>query len=263
MMKTEFDEAIGMVPPSPIDVDQLIVRGRRRTMVHRLALAGAGGGAAAIAIGVAIAFGGSPGGGAVAVGAKPTAAPTMTASASASAAGTPLPTSTGPTSASIARHTESRLSQVVKDVVRQKAPGYTLSAGADGPAFRMKYLYYPGNDSYYGSADLHGPTGSGNVAINVGRRTTQYHPMNPCTSPETGACTDTTSTDGTHVLRRVIHENGISDNYVIVDRPDGITIMIVAANQGGQLDTASGRQADPVLPFDQLVSIALDPRLTV
>jgi hypothetical protein len=147
-------------------------------------------------------------------------------------------------------------------VVAQKAPGYTVSAGADGPAFKMKYLYYPGNDSYYGSADLRGPTGSGNVAINVGRRNSQYNPMNPCSSAETGVCTDTTDADGTHVLRRVIHENGISDNYVIVDRPDGITIMIVAANQGGQLDTASGRQVDPVLSFDQLVSIALDPRLT-
>ncbi|MFG2043809.1 hypothetical protein [Dactylosporangium sp. NPDC048998] len=261
-MKTEFDDAIGVVPPSPIDVDRLIVRGRRRAVVRRLAVAGAGGGAAAVAVGVAVAFGGSPGGGGASVVAdKPTMAPTVAASAS--AAGTPLPTSTGSTPASVARDTENRLSQVVKDVVRQKAPGYTLSAGADGPAFKMKYLYYPGNDSYYGSANLHGPTGDGNVAINVGRRNTQYNPMNPCTAAETGECTDTTEADGTHVLRRVIHENGISDNYVIVDRPDGITIMIVAANQGGQTDTAPGKQPDPVLPFDQLVSIALDPRLTV
>jgi len=76
-------------------------------------------------------------------------------------------------------------------------------------------------------------------------------------------CTDRTDPDGTHVLRRVIHENGITDNYVVVDRTDGISIMIVAANQGGQLDTASGKQPDPVLSLDQLVSIALDPRLTV
>jgi hypothetical protein len=268
MIKTEFDNAIGTVPPSPIDVDRLIVQGRRRTAVRRLAVAGAGGGVAAVALGVTIAFGASPGGAGASVAAgQPTAPRTAAASvsASASAAGAPVPSSTGPTPASIARATANRLSPIVKGVVQQKAPGYTLSAGADGPAFKMKYLYYPDNDSYYGSANLQGPTGFGNVAINVGRRNSQWNPSykNTCTSAETGPCTDKTDADGTHVLRRVINENGISDNYVIVDRPDGITIMIVAANQGGQTDTASGRQADPVLTLDQLVSIALDRRLTV
>ncbi|MEU7871285.1 hypothetical protein [Dactylosporangium sp. NPDC049140] len=262
-MKTEFDTAMGVVPASPIDVDRLIVRGRRRALVRRLAGAGAGGGAAAVAVGVAVAFGagGAPGGGAQMVGERPSVAPPSAAPAS--AAPRPVPAGTGSTPPGEARSTEARLAPVVRDVVRQKAPGYTLSAGADGPAFKMRYLYDPGNDSYYGSANLHGPTGEGNVAINVGRRSTQFNPMNPCTGAETGTCSDTTEADGTHILRRVIHENGIADNYVIVDRPDGITIFIVAANQGGQTDSSPGRQAEPVLPFETLVSIALDPRLTV
>ncbi|MGI5239658.1 hypothetical protein [Dactylosporangium sp. CA-139066] len=268
-MKTEFDDAIGVVPASPIDVDRLIVQGRRRAMVRRLAVAGAGGGVAAVAVGVAIAAGtatGKNGGSAVAdrPSVAPSAAVSVPASPSASAGRRPpQPAGTNSTPADVARETEKHLSQVVKDVVQQHAPGYTLSAGADGPAFKMKYLYYSGNDSYYGSANLHGPTGQGNVAINVGRRSTQWNPMNPCTTGETGACTDTTQPDGTHVLRRVIHENGIADNYVIVDRPDGITIFIVAANQGGQTDVNPGKQPDPVLPFDTLVEIARDPRLTV
>jgi hypothetical protein len=266
-VKTDFDDAIGVVPASPIDVDRLIGRGRRRAAVRRLAAVGAGGGVAAVAVGVAVAVAASGGGGA-AVADKPSVRPPAAtsvppaATASATPTGKPLPVVTASTPADVARNTENALSPVVRDVVKQHAPGYTLSAGADGPAFKMKYLFYNGNDSYFGSADLHGPTGYGNVAINVGRRSTHWNPTNPCRSAEPD-CTDTTEADGTHILRRVIHENGIADNYLIVDRPDGITLFIVAANQGGQLDTDPGHQAVPVLPFDTLVAIAKDPRLTV
>ncbi|MFI5908198.1 hypothetical protein [Dactylosporangium sp. NPDC051541] len=254
-MKAEFDAAIGVVPASPIDVDRLIARGRRRSVVRRVASVGAGSGVAVVAVGVAIVAGGSaPKANAPGAGGQATASPSPVTSK----APPQVPNGKGSTPAGQASAAASHLSQVVKDVVRQRAPRYTLSAGADGSPFTMRYLFYSGNDSYFGSADLKGPTGEGNVSLNVGRRSTDWNPMNCGTASE---CT--TEADGTTILRREIHEGTVADNYVIVDRPDGITILIVSANQGGQTDTSPGKQADPVLPFDTLVAIALDPRLTV
>ncbi|GAA3453976.1 hypothetical protein [Dactylosporangium matsuzakiense] len=264
-MRTEFDAAIGVVPASPIDVDRLIARGRRRAVVRRVTAIGAGSGVAAVAVGVAIAAGGSsPVTNAPAAVGKPSVSP-VPRSPSASPSPVPVPSGRGSTPAGQASATAGHLSQAVKDVVRDRAPGYTLSAGEDGPPFAMHYVFMSGgNDSYYGSAYLKGPTGEGNVVLNVGRRSTDWHPMNPCwPTGETGPCTQTVEPGGAVVLRREIHENGIADNYVIVDRPDGITIFIVSANQGGQTDSGPGKQAAPVLPFDTLVAIAQDPRLTV
>ncbi len=153
-------------------------------------------------------------------------------------------------------------------MVTAKAPGYTYAATEDGPAFTVKYLYHArtesnrGFDSYFGTADLAGPTGSGNLAVNVGRTGPLWSHTGECRADQP-ECTWTTDPDGSRVLRQVIRENGIVDNSVIVERPDGNTVLIVAANQGGQLDTGGGRQADPVLTIEQLVAIAKDPRLSV
>jgi hypothetical protein len=63
MMRDDFDAAIGVVPPSPIDVDKVIARGRRRAAVRRLATVGSGGVATAAAVGAAVVLASGPTGG--------------------------------------------------------------------------------------------------------------------------------------------------------------------------------------------------------
>jgi hypothetical protein len=275
-MRTDFDEAIGLVPPSTIDLDRLIARRRRRAAFRRAGAAGATGGVAAVALGAVIAFGGAPGGRLGAAGPGPATSPSPPVPAGPSSAAARGPSSAGArpssepaTPPAQARQTEDRLSQAVTDSVREHAPGYSLSASLDGaPPFRFRYLYAPvtstnsGSNWYYGSADLNGPAGTGNVWLTIGRYGSVWNPPTTCETGETD-CQVTTGPQGERVLRRVINENGIRDYYVVVVRPDQTAVLIVAANQRGQLDTGAPHQPDPVLTVDQLVGIGSDPRLHI
>lgn len=261
-MRTDLDIAMGTVPPSPIDVDQLIRSGRRRALVRRCGIAGAGGAVvAAIAVTVAISLG--AGSGSVSVGGPPSASPDP-ARSSASALPSASPDGLTATPDGLARETETRLTEAALAVVREHAPGFTLAAGPDGQPFAMRYLFHEktadnrGTSTYYGSADLRGKTSSGNVAINVGRKGPLWDPFWRCLPEGTMDCQITTEADGTRVS---VHPVGEHTNRAVVERPDGTVVIVDAANQGGQTDTGASRQIDPVLTLEQVLAIARDPRL--
>lgn len=275
-MKTDFDDAIGVVPPSLIDVDRLIVRGRRRQLVRRIGLAGAGA-ASVVAVAVTMSLGtgggGSPGVQFAAPGPSESTAPSPSNSGSPRAGALlasplPVPSNEPATPPAEARSTEKRLSQAIKDAVHDHAPGYTLSADTGGTSpFKMKYLYISaapnriGSNAYDGSANLRGPGGRGNVSVTIGRIGSIWHPRTTCDGFQPD-CEVATGPHGEMVVRKVEYgEDSRKFHYVLITRPDGTGVLIVAANQGGQTDLGKPFQAEPVLTFDQLVAIGADARL--
>jgi hypothetical protein len=275
-MRTELDDAIGVVPPSPIDVDRLIARGRRRRATRRLGAAGAAGGVASAVLAVITLAGGDGGTSGLPVGGStpaPAASPSVSAPPS-TPVGTRtthppfvLPSDEPPTPPALAGQTETRLTQAAKDAVRDHAPGYPLGDSLLGPPFRFRYHYEPvggnsaGNNWYTGSADLSGPAGRGNVAITVGRIGSIWNPSTDCGFYQQPSCQVTTGPRGETVLRfRDAHE-GTTLNYVIVVRPDETAVLLRAHNQRGEGDLGGPFQPEPVLTLDQLIAIGTDPRL--
>ncbi|GAA2606432.1 hypothetical protein GCM10010399_41720 [Dactylosporangium fulvum] len=272
MMRDDFDAAIGVVPPSPIDVDKVIARGRRRAVVRRLATVGSGGAATAAAVSAAVVLAsgstggsgvGGPGGNGAGSNGAAVAAPSVVDSpgppSGVGASGTSQPK--GPVARDRANYVEMYLAQKLPQAITAHAPGVIIPAHA----FNPKYMWTDtiASDGYRAEANLQLQGRSGRLVVNLGTRGPAFHPPNECFAQgETGPCNVHTEADGTKVLQRVTNANGIRSNFVIVDRPDGQAIVLGADNQGGQAGAGPGSQADPVLTLEQLVAIGRDSRLT-
>jgi hypothetical protein len=135
--KDLFDEAIGTVPPSTVDVDAVLDRERHRARVRRVAnpWTAAGVGVAAVAVGAALVFvpvgsGGAGGSGGTAV--APGAAGTPSAPPAPESCGFD-PRPTGPPLSQNPAVVAGRLTPVLKAAVQQRvAAGTRLTAHADG-----------------------------------------------------------------------------------------------------------------------------------
>ena len=151
-MRTLFDDAIGVAPPSTVDVDLVVERRRRADRYRRAGLAvTAVAGIAGIVVGLG------------AIGA-------VTADRGPAGQAASVPAPAGETPA----ETAARLTAALRAVVAEKAPGFTASADdVSAEPFLVRHVYREGDsdtvpaDHYLGSAMLTDAAGSGQLLVTV------------------------------------------------------------------------------------------------
>lgn len=296
MSKKLFDDAIGEVPPSTVDVDAVIARGRRAARVRRAAspvLATV----AAVAVllgGVAVVVLQSDGG---ASGVAPTKPPSTTRTPPTSESQCAGVTPTAPPQPEESAVTEARLTAVLTDAVSSRLPGgatLTQNPLGKGPAGRQlgplefKHWYsepkewndatgsgcHGGEDEYSAYASVQSPDGTGSVMVMVARAGGWAGGAEDlkCDSPEVSvdetSCHVSTTPNGDQVkttgLGRGAAMKGSKSNQVFVLKPDQTVVFIESANMA-----TSGKYPGPPdaskipLGYEQLKQIALDPRVTM
>ncbi|MET1072371.1 MAG: hypothetical protein ABWY11_06965 [Umezawaea sp.] len=273
MDKTLFDEAIGAVPPSTVDVDAIIARQRRaerfRLSAHPWTSAAAG--IAVVAIGAAVVL--APGGGSIGAGSGPPGG-----------CGSLLPTT--PPLAEDEAAVSTRLSHVFAAAVEGMVPPMTKfgkTSAADYPLgtkhepLDFYHAFSPivetdsgcsgGEDHFAAGASVGGGGVLGNVLVVVGRLGGHATPMAECGSgsEERLQCERSTRPDGTVVVTTTISgPTGVRTFCADVTKPDGTGVLVRSAN----VTTDSKRAAEPEAvapPFthEQLVQLALDPGMTL
>lgn len=283
MSKDQFDAAIGIVPPSTVDVEAVLDRERRRARVRRVVnpWTAAGVGVAAVAVGVAVAFvPGSPAPVSVTPGASkvPPEDP---------CAVRPFPPQTGAPIPEASTVAASRLTTVLTAAVQQRlAAGTTLGAHergvypkgvAHGPLEFFHVFSAPvpvdgacsgGEDYFSSSATTAKGELKGNVMAVVTRIGGIVTPSTECTPPPErtqGSCQRRTGPHGETIVEATILQPGGPTNYRSnVTKPDGTGIILDAENVAG--DAKRGGEPDmplPPLSLAQLTEIALDPGLTL
>jgi hypothetical protein len=287
MHKQLFDDAIGEVPPSTVDVDAVITRGRRAARVRRVANPAVAAGVAVVLLTGAIAYTMTRGDGA-GLGTPPpmtTTPPNRTTSVT-----PPRPPldPTPPENCKIhdletALALNVRLTSVVGQAFHQQRPDVQLSPnrGAmfpDGAQYGPFEFYQvnekPGTnrpvcdvDSYsMARATTQAVEGGGNVLVVVAP---SFHPQTSleCTGaePVETFCDVVTGTFGDRVMltsRR--GEGGMLQNRVDIIRADGTSVIVQAENinttgKSGDAPTATA----PPLTLDQLQVIGTAPGMTL
>ena len=295
MDKRLFDDAIGEVPQSTVDVDAVITRGRRADRVRRVANpALAAGVAVVLAVGV-IAFTMTRGddGGGVRVGgqtAPPPTSPSEVPSSSTSVGnrgpeGTPPESCSRPDvetpAAAIARldpvlgaavHAQLPDAQFVANPVNQYPNGVLhgplelYQVTGETPVDRP--ICHP--DSYFLSrATIRTQAGDGNILVAVQANYSTGDASTECDPPGSGGeqtyCEQVTNAADDHILKQTrVLEGGTTMNRVDIVRADGTSVIVESSNIG--TDVKSGGPAStstPPLTVEQLVTIGTDPGMTL
>ncbi|MEV4056506.1 hypothetical protein AB0J55_35325 [Amycolatopsis sp. NPDC049688] len=283
MSKDQFDVAIGVVPPSTVDVEAVLDRERRRARVRRVAnpWTAVGAGVAAVAVGAVFVLApGDPGPAVVTPGAAP---PPPSADACKNA---PRPT-TAPLREK-ASVVADRLSTVLTDAVRQRvAAGTTLGVHPMGQypkgtqhgplAFFHVFSAFVshedgecsgGEDYFMAAASTSEKAHKGNVWAIVTRLGGNAGPATECQpAPQDtqGSCHRRTGPHGeTIVEERLVMPGGPTVDRVNVTKPDGTGVIVEAQNtaRDAKLGDAPDMPAPPLSPA-QLAEVALDPGLTL
>ncbi|PSL55856.1 hypothetical protein B0I31_104147 [Saccharothrix carnea] len=300
MDKRLFDDAIGEVPPSTVDVDAVIVRGRRAARLRRVTHPVVAAGLAVVLLTGAVAYSmtGDDGGGVI-VG---TAPPTSTAAPRSSAPATPHPS--GPTPADLVTTLPSmpdpvppprcgegdletvaeaavRLTQVATAAVREQRADVQLVANAMFPAGtpRGPLEFYQAVEPAYPEvsvcdvrASLHAwatartPLGDGNIGFET---SPAFFPTlsPPCDEegiPDRTHCAEVTGPRGEKILTETLDfERGTRKHQVRIIRADGTSLRIHSENVA--MTTGGAGPTTPAPPFtvEQLVAIGTDPALTL
>lgn len=294
-MKQLFDDVIGDVPPSTVDVDAAIASGRRVDRIRRVAnptLATV----AAVAVllgGVAVVLlsGDDRGLGSAGPASTTKAAPTSPApAASESPCAGMAPTAPAqPETSAVAQN---RLTSVLTDVVSAKlAPGATLEKNPISKTREGKqlgpleaYHWYSkatpvpdgcngGEDYYLAEATVRSPAGRGSVSVLVaraggmggGEEIIRCDPN--VVSPDETSCATETTPNGDLVLKTGLGaaaSKGSKTNRVDVLRADDTFVVVESANMAtsGKYPGPPTASAIP-LTHEQLKQIALDPRVTL
>lgn len=294
MSKELFDDAIGEVPPSTVDVDTVIARGRRAVLVRRLGPPVV----AAVAVGVLVTGGvaltgqadrdggpsvGEPPGTSssqpVSVETTPVHPPTTEATARggppACNDGTPLP-----------RPVEviTRFDDLVFGLVRERLsattallpnPGARQSNGEQYGPLRFYHVYNhetgpePGvcGDGYFMAlANTAGGDGAGNVMVLVAPAA---HNELLCSGPEVTAgqtfCETTLGPNNELIMTStLVSAGGVTTHRVDMIKPDGTSVVVSAENVGGTGKTGNApTAASPPLSHGQLTAVALHAGLTL
>jgi hypothetical protein len=288
-MKQLFDDVIGDVPPSTVDVDAAVARGRRAVLVHRLANP-----VVATVAAVAVLLG------AVAVvllssddadGLGPAIPPSATTSRTA-----PPTTSTSncldgmeptaPPATELAAKAAGRLTQFMTDAVKARlAPGATLVArpGAqypDGtPRGPMEVFYVhsepedlgrdacrTGEDYFLAWSDVQAPAGTGNLQVLVARGGGANEMGTECGTNNHILSCHVKHTPGGDVAVQTTYrmESGATQFQVAATKADGTVVQMEAEDIGGSSKSGGAATAtQPPLTIAQLTQIALDPRVTM
>ncbi|MDX3189239.1 hypothetical protein PV458_12605 [Streptomyces sp. MN03-5084-2B] len=281
MSREQFDAAIGVVPPSTVDVEAVLDRERRRARVHRVAnpWTAAGAGVAAVAAGAVLVL--APGDPAPSL-VQPGAAPP---SSSAGCGFDPRPTG-----APLKEKTDvvaDRLTAVLTAAVQQRvAAGTTLGAHAlgqypkgtqHGPLSFYHVFSAPvakdsacsgGEDYFMAAASTTEKTHKGNVWAIVTRLGGMAGPSTECGPAPVDtqvSCQRRTGPHGETIVEETLTTPGAGTaNRVNVVKPDGTGILVEAQNTAR--DAKQGDAPDmpsPPLSLAQLTEVALDPGLTL
>jgi hypothetical protein len=268
MRKELFDEVIGEVPPSTVDVSAAIARGRRAARLSRLGspVAVAGVAVALVTGGVALAVQSGQG---------------MRAGDGGNATGPcgeELPTGPAPTEPPAAA--AERLSSVLTAAVTSRLEaGATLARfdGASTPPLDFTHLKTDGGptergscvvgeDEFVAEANVVRGTVTGTVAASVARSvgTAPTCADRAASSSEQTDCEERTGPRGERVMASTLAlAGGIFMYRVDLDRTDGTTVVMwVKDAPNDDRGSAPGSGHMP-LSRDQLVEVALDPALTL
>jgi hypothetical protein len=288
MHKELFDDAIGEVPPSTVDVDAVISRGRRAARLHRAANPVVAAGLAVVAVTGVVAYtmtGDDPAGG-VAVGTQPSDG---TSSSPAPGSGDVPPGATDPAlpdgcsrpDLETAAELNTRLSQVVTAAFQAQRPDVSLTANAGaeyptgvahGPLEFFQVNATPGTDqsicgpdSYsMARATTNAPDGVGNIVVVV-----QPAPAGPagntCGATEEVYCEVVTGPGGDEILKSTSEfDGGTTATRVSIVRADGTSVIVESENVGTSVRSGdAATAAAPPLDHDQLVAIGTAPGMTL
>ncbi|RSM40941.1 hypothetical protein DMA12_25935 [Amycolatopsis balhimycina DSM 5908] len=288
MSREQFDAAIGVVPPSTVDVEEVLDRERRRARVRRVVnpWTAAGASVAAVAAGAVLVL--APGGPAPSV-VQPGAAPT--------GAAPPPPSSDAcrlaprPTTAPLrekANVVADRLTTVLTDAVRQRvAAGTTLGVHTlgqypkgtqHGPLsfFHVFSALVPqdggvcsgGEDYFMAAASTTEKAHKGNVWAVVTRLGGNASPATECgpaPADTQGSCHRRTGPHGETIVEETFTmASGPTVSRVNVAKPDGTGVIVEAQNTARDANLGDAPDMpSPPLSLGQLAEVALDPGLTL
>jgi hypothetical protein len=296
MDKQLFDDAIGEVPPSTVNVEASIARGRRaarlRSVANPVAAAGL---VVVLAVGV-IAYtmtrGDSEGG--VQVGGPPastTAPPTsspanMPSGSSTETKGALPPDAKAPEACSrpnleTGAQAAARLTPVVKAAVNAQRPDLQLTENPSAtypegvPHAALDVYQVTGeppvdmsicdkDSGFYARATTKGPEGDGNLLIVLFPYF--FDTLPGCEDEMTGPnCEELHGPHGEKVVKTTDEsESGVVVTQVSVLHADGTLIRVNVQNTGGDVRDGNPASATSMpLTDDQLVAIATDPGLTL
>jgi len=284
MNKQLFDDAIGEAPPSSVDVDAVIARGRRAVRIRQVASPTL----AAVAVVGVVLFGvvvvaQSDGDADRFVPAEPSRTTTASPTSESPCAGL---TPTAPPQPEKPGVTENRLTAVLTASVSERLPaGATLEANPDAknragsPLGPLETFHWfsklqesqdacmGGEDEYVSRASVRSPNGVGNVFFLVARAGIESDLVcpEPTESPDQRSCRTETTSNGDVVMMTEMGKGQQSKSFrVDVLRADQTFVLGEASD-----DALSGKYPGPPdttrmpLTPQQLKVIALDPALTM
>ncbi|WP_412539492.1 hypothetical protein R8Z50_27100 [Longispora sp. K20-0274] len=295
MYQEEFDEAIGTPPPAAVDLEALIVRGRRD---QRLRTWGVAGGlavavlAGTVGVGVWAGADGRPapaGPGTFAAQPTGTTTPRPAWSPKEVPVITPgpdgkYPTPPPPTGTPMNQAQADQLTVILKGAVAQAAPGMRVTGTSmKGAAYGSLAFMTGGTKDASASGDLTDAAGPGGVLVVLERGSDA-----PTRCPEVDGygdryrtgCVESTGPNGESVLAMTYDDpagdglhwaNHGKEYEVLVVRPGGGVVTAWALNvsferlgqhQGAKTEFDATR-ATPPLTMEQLKAIALTPGLTM
>jgi hypothetical protein len=293
MDKQLFDDAIGEVPPSTVDVAAVITRGRRADRVRRVANP-------MVAAGVAVVLGigvvaytttRDDGGGGVRVGGPTSATSSSAPSSTLRSHPANRPTGTPPEQCSrpgvespaavIARispvldtlfHTQLPTAQFVANSVNQYPDGVQHGPFELYQVTGEKPVAKPicDADSYFLTrATVQLPTGTGNILVLLAPAYRNGNTGERCDPPGNGGeqtyCEVVTGPHGETILRQTrVMEGGTTMNRVDITRADGTSVIVESSNIGTDVKFGEAPTvATPPLSVDQVAAIGIDPGLTL
>lgn len=296
MHRKLFDDAIGPVPPSTVDVDAVVARQRRAAVIRRVAGPGfaAAAGVVAVTFGIAVALPGGTGGtGGLVPGAGPgTSPPTTTEQAPSSSApscgASGRPVTEDPAVAA------ARLTEVMTAAVRARLPDAQLAGDptANTPDDRQygPLEFFSGRamgvgtacpnvlDWFRASAIVAGTVGPGDISAFIGRVDDPDGPHKECEDRPSGGpenpevtCGQQAGPNGEQIvvyttIEPRLHPTGprVKIHEVHVAKPDGTGVVLYSKNTAGQPKLAAQPEREtPPLTHEQLIAIALVPGLTL
>jgi hypothetical protein len=267
MDKQLFDDAIGEVPSSTVDVDAVITRGRRADRVRRVVNPAVAAGVAVVLLTGAIAYTmtGDEGDG-VRVGQTTTS---TTSPAPTTSSAWPLPEACSRSDLETAGEVAARLTPLVQakvqalrpDIQITVGPGVGYSSGVEHEPLEFVQVNYQGTaddtpicqrgSSFTASAATEGPEGEGVVFVEV--RPADRDVPGDCTE-EAVFCEKATGPNGDRILKKTTAQDGANMTQVDIIRPDG-TYVIVGSN--------SPISDAPPLDHNQLIEVGTDPGMTL
>jgi hypothetical protein len=287
MDKRDFDDAIGEVPPSTVDVDAAITLGRRAVRLRRVANPAVAAGVAVVLLTGAVAYTMTrDGDGGVGIGGRPTTAPTTSPPATTPPLVTRLPGGRVPPPQCAGDDVETagvvaaRLGPAATAAVLAQRPELELLPAEEYPRGtpREPLEFYQVSQSstalpicddsarFEASAFLRGPEGDGMIFVSVnpawagGQET-------PCGGQQLPgiSCEQDTGPAGEDIVKQTrTQPDGTTMFQAEVRRADGTEISVHIgdiswSSKHGTVSTATAES----LTMDQLVAIATDPALTL